>query len=55
MDTTILVYTHNAWRRIAGSFYVDDNGNPTSKIIEEIADQWAFLVKIMDIDTGSTN
>ena len=30
-------------------------GKPTSKIIEEIADQWAFLVKILDIDTASTN
>jgi prolyl oligopeptidase len=25
-------------------------GKPTSKVIEEIADQWAFLVKVLDIN-----
>ena len=24
-------------------------GKPTSKLIEEIADQWAFLVKVLDM------
>ena len=28
-------------------------GKPTSKIIEEVADQWAFLVKVLDMDISN--
>jgi prolyl oligopeptidase len=27
-------------------------GKPTSKIIEEIADRWAFLVRVLDMDAS---
>jgi prolyl oligopeptidase len=27
-------------------------GKPTSKIIEELADEWAFLVRALDVSVG---
>jgi prolyl oligopeptidase len=30
-------------------------GKPTSKIIEELADEWAFLVRSLDIDAELIN
>jgi prolyl oligopeptidase len=30
-------------------------GKPTSKIIEEISDEYAFLVRALDVDTSSLN
>ena len=30
-------------------------GKPTTKIIEEIADRWAFLVRSLNIDVSLTN
>jgi prolyl oligopeptidase len=29
-------------------------GKPTSKIIDEIADRWAFLVRTLNVDTSGT-
>jgi prolyl oligopeptidase len=28
-------------------------GKPTAKIIEEIADEWAFLVRVLDIPVSN--
>lgn len=30
-------------------------GKPTNKIIEEIADSWAFLVKVLEMDEERVN
>ena len=27
-------------------------GKPTGKLVEEIADRWAFLVKVLEMDGG---